>query len=55
MKGYDISNETFKNKVVNQISNEYGFSFYQDRESLEDYNRYFRTKNNLYYNSRNHF
>jgi len=47
MKGIDIKNNSFKTKIKNDYNLNYGFNLYKDDNSLDDYDRFFRTKNNL--------
>jgi len=48
MKGYDLENN-FKDKLLHQYNNEYGLNFNNSLkdDNYDDYDRYFKTKNNL--------
>ncbi len=46
MKGYTLNDDNF-NKIKKEYNNEYGLNYYENEESYEDYDRFFKTKNNL--------
>ena len=46
MKGYTLNDDKI-NKIKKEYNNEYGLNYYENEESYEDYDRFFKTKNNL--------
>lgn len=47
MKGFSIDNDSYKYKIIKEYNNEYGLNINKDYDINEDYDRFFKTKNNL--------
>ncbi len=47
MRSLKINNLSYKDKINNNYNLKYGYNLFNDENDLSDYDRYFKTKNNL--------
>lgn len=48
MKGINITNDSYNTKINNIHNSNYGYNIYKDDHDLLEYERFFKTKNNLF-------
>lgn len=48
MRGLDLDNNSYKTIINNLYNSSYGYNIYKEDQELLDYERFFKTKNNLF-------